>query len=95
MFYRNNTALITLFVFTVISFQTLSHAQLNVVTIGDASNLGDNSFEITPNQVYLSVVNPIFSTKITTIFTERITDICGENILLNLTTVSNNGFRDT
>ena len=40
MFYRNNTALITLFVFTVISFQNLSHAQLNTVTAGSATDLG-------------------------------------------------------
>ena len=122
MFYRNNTALVALFVFAAISFQNLSHAQLNIVTAGSASDLGGNCYEITPDQVYLSVVNPIFSPTITTTFTVSITDICGDvttecvlitvnptitptftpinpicegTILLNLPTISNNGFRDT
>ena len=42
MFNRNNTALIALFIFTVISFQTLSHAQLNSVTAGSTSDLENN-----------------------------------------------------
>jgi hypothetical protein len=94
MFYRNNTALIALFVFAVISFQTLPHAQLDTLTVGNASDLGGSyCYQTTPNQVYLSVVNSIFSTKITTIFTERITSICGENILLNLPIY--NGYRNS
>ena len=122
MFYRNNTALIALIVFAVISFQTLSHTQLNVVTIGDASNLGNKCLEITQDQVYFTVVNPIFPPTNTTTFKVSITDIFGDakigfilisvnptitptftpinpicegNILLNLPTISNNGFRDT
>ena len=54
MFYRNNAALVALFIFTVISFQNLSHAQLNTVTAGSATDLGGNCFEITPDQNYLS-----------------------------------------
>ena len=54
MFYRNNTALVALFIFTVISFQNLSHAQLNTVTVGSASDLGGNCYEITPDQFNLS-----------------------------------------
>ena len=54
MFYRNSTAAITLFIFTVISFQTLSHAQLNTVTVGSASDLGENCYEITPDLLHKS-----------------------------------------
>ena len=54
MFYRNNTALVALFVFAAISFQNLSHAQLNTVTVGSASDLGGNCYEITPDQFNLS-----------------------------------------
>jgi gliding motility-associated-like protein len=54
MFYRNNAALVALFIFTVISFQNLSHAQLNSVTAGSATDLGGNCFEITPDQNFLS-----------------------------------------
>ena len=50
MLYRTRTTPVALFILTVICFQTLSHAQLNVVTIGDASDLGNNCFEITPDQ---------------------------------------------
>ena len=46
MFYRNNTALITMFVFTVISFQNLSHVQLNSVTVDSIKDLGDNCYQI-------------------------------------------------
>ena len=78
MFYRNNTARVALFVFSVTCFRTLSHAQLNTVTVGSASDLGGNCYQTTPDQVYLSVVNPIFSPTITTTFTVSITDICGD-----------------
>ena len=50
MSYRTRTTPVALFILTVICFQTLSHAQLNVVTTGDASDLGNNCFEITPDQ---------------------------------------------
>ena len=122
MFYRNNATLITLFVFAVISFQNLSHAQLNIVTVGSASDLGGNCDQTPSYQVYLSVVNPIFSPTITTNSTVSITDICKDvmtdyilinvnptitpkftpinsicegPILLNLSTISNNGFRNS
>ena len=49
MFNRNNTALIALFIFTVISFQTLSHAQLNSVTAGSTSDLGNNCYQTPPD----------------------------------------------
>ena len=78
MFYRNNTALVALFVFAAISFQNLSHVQLNTITVGSASDLGGNCYEIIPDKVYLSVVNPIFSPTITTTFTVSTTDICGD-----------------
>ena len=51
MFYRNNTSLIALFIFAAIIFLTLSHAQLNASTIGDASDLGGNCYEITPDEL--------------------------------------------
>ena len=131
MFNRNNTALIALFIFTVISFQTLSHAQLNTVTAGSASDLGGNCYQITPDQIYKAGgvwydnpnnANPTLAPTVTTTFTVSITDICGDvtteyvlitvnpaitptfttinpicegDILLNLPTISNNGFRGT
>lgn len=52
MFYRNNTTLIALFILAILGFHNFSHAQLNTVTIGHASDLGGNCFEITPDQGY-------------------------------------------
>ena len=87
MFYRNNTALIALFVFAVISFPFF-HAQLNTVTVGSASDLGGNCYQTTPYKVYLFVVNLIFSPTITTTSTVSITDIYKdvktEYILINV-----------
>tara|TARA_B110000093_G_scaffold181175_1_gene224683 strand:+ start:1456 stop:2877 length:1422 start_codon:yes stop_codon:yes gene_type:complete len=50
MLYRNNTTLIALFILAILGFHNFSHAQLNTVTIGHASDLGGNCFEITPDQ---------------------------------------------
>ena len=52
MLYRNNTTLIALFILAILGFHNFSHAQLNTVTIGHASDLGGNCFEITPDQGY-------------------------------------------
>ena len=130
MFSLNNTALIALFIFTVISFQTLSHAQLNSVTAGSASNLSGNCYQIIPDlQIQFGSVwydnpnhtNPTLAPTTTT-FTVSITGIygnvstkyvltpvnptitptfttinpiCEGEVLLNLPTISNNGFWGT
>lgn len=77
MFYHNNAALVALFIFTVISFHNLSHAQLNSLTVGSTADLCGNCHQTTPDHVYLSVANPMFSPTSTNPFTECITEICG------------------
>ncbi|CAI8209428.1 MAG: Uncharacterised protein [Formosa sp. Hel1_33_131] len=87
MFNRNNTALIALFIFTVISFQTLSHAQLNSMTAGSTSDLENNCYQTPPDlQIQSGGVwydnannaNPTLAPTITSTFTVSSTDICGD-----------------
>ena len=49
MFYRNNTTLIALFILAILGCHNFSHAQLNTVTVGSASDLGSNCYQITPD----------------------------------------------
>jgi len=128
MFNLNNTALIALFIFTVISFQTLSHAQLNSLTAGSASDLENNCYQTPPDLqiqsggVWYDNANPTLTPTATTTFTVSSTDIygnvstkyvltpvnptitptfttinpiCEGEVLLNLPTISNNGFWGT
>ena len=75
MLLRKTSTHIALFILILICFQTASHAQLNAVTIGSASDLGNNCFRITPDQLNLSggawYDNPINFSNDFTIFYEN------------------------
>ena len=75
MLLRKTSTHIALFILILICFQTASHAQLNAVTIGSASDLGSNCFRITPDQFDLSggawYDNPINFSNDFTIFYEN------------------------
>ena len=70
---RNAAVHIVFLIF--ICFQTASHAQLNAVTVGSASDLGSNCFRVTPDQLNLSggawYDNPINFSNDFTIFYEN------------------------
>ena len=101
MFNRNYTALVALFIFSVLSFRSLSHAQLNSVTVGNTSDFRTNWYQTPPDSHIQSGgvwydspmnANSILAPTATTSFAS-VKPICKGSVLLKFPTKSNNGFK--